>query len=316
MFGRSLIKPRHLFPNATIGIVSPASPQRDSQRLTRGIRYLESLGYRVKLGRNAQKSYGGYLAGTDQERVADIHEMFSDPSINAIFCARGGYGSSRLLSRIDFQLIKKNPKIFVGFSDVTALQLAILKKTGLVTFTGALPSVDMANGFDKYSEEWFWRALTSATPLGDIIQNRNLRVVKSGNASGPLIAGNLSVLVSLIGTPYMPSAASCVLAIEDVDEHTYRIDRMLTQLVNAGFITEISALLTGSWSQANTQRVTTPDRDVDVVIGEISEFVKGPVLSSLMYGHEPQKLTLPVGILTKVSSEGPLVTFTESATSE
>lgn len=316
MVGHSLIKPRHLSPNATIGIVSPASPQRESARLTRGIKYLESLGYRVKLGRNALKSYGGYLAGTDQERVADIHEMFSDPSINAIFCARGGYGSSRLLSLIDFQLIKKNPKIFVGFSDVTALQLAILKKTGLVTFTGALPSVDMADNFDKYSEEWFWRALTSAKPLGDINQERNLLVVKPGYASGTLIAGNLSVLVSLIGTPYMPLAASSVLAIEDVDEHTYRIDRMLTQLLNAGFIGEISALLTGSWSQVNTQRVTTPDRDVNEVIREIGEFVKGPVLSNLMYGHEPQKLTLPVGILIKVSSEGPLVTFTESATSE
>lgn len=312
----TLIKPRHLKPNATIGIVSPASPQREPARLTRGIQYLESLGYRVKLGSNALKSHGGYLAGTDAERLADLYEMFSDSSVSAIFCARGGYGSSRLLSRIDFQVIKKNPKIFVGFSDVTALQLAILKKTGLVTFTGALPSVDMADEFDKYSEEWFWRALTSAKPLGNIIQDRALSAVKAGNATGRLIAGNLSVLVSLIGTPYMPSLDSCVLALEDVDEHTYRIDRMLTHLLNAGLMTEVSALLTGSWSQANTQRGTTPNRDVDEVIHEISEYVRGPVLSNLLYGHEPKKLTLPIGILTKVSTDGPMVTFVESATSE
>jgi muramoyltetrapeptide carboxypeptidase len=312
----TVIRPRHLSPNATIGIVSPASPQREPARLTRGIHYLESLGYRVKLGRNALKSHGGYLAGKDEERVADLHEMFTDSSVSAIFCARGGYGSSRLLSLIDFQIIKENPKIFVGFSDVTALQLAILRKTGLVTFTGALPSVDMADEFDNYSEEWFWRALTSTKPLGNIIQEQALSTVKAGTAIGPLIAGNLSVLVSLIGTPYLPSLEACVLAIEDVDEHTYRIDRMLTHLLNAGHLTEVSALLTGSWSQANTQRSATPNRDVGEVIHEISEFVRGPVLANLMYGHEPQKLTLPVGILAKVSSDGPIVTFVESATSE
>ena len=117
------VKPSVLQKNATIGVISPASPQRDFSRLDRGITYLEQCGYRVELGRSARNSWGGYLAGTDEERRKDIEEMFANPKIDAIFCARGGYGTSRLLNRLDYDLIRKNPKIFVGFSDTTALHL-------------------------------------------------------------------------------------------------------------------------------------------------------------------------------------------------
>ncbi|MGA1413655.1 MAG: S66 peptidase family protein [Candidatus Kapaibacteriota bacterium] len=144
----NILKPHPLNPGAKIGIISPASPQRDPDRLRRGIAYLESKGYQIQLGKHALNSYAGYLAGTDEQRVEDIHAMFADESIDAIMCARGGYGTTRILSSLNYELIRSNPKIFVGFSDTTALQSAILKNSGLITFSGAMPSVDFADDID------------------------------------------------------------------------------------------------------------------------------------------------------------------------
>ena len=175
-----LRKPSPLPKKGTIGIVAPASPQRDNSRLERGVRYLEQLGYQVRLGDNVHQVHGGYLAGTDEERAADINSMFTDNNIDAIFCSRGGYGSARLLHLIDYAAVRKNPKVFVGFSDITALQNALLTKSGLVTFSGALPSVDMADTIDAETEEWFWRAITSTAPLGSLPTKHKLTLSPQG----------------------------------------------------------------------------------------------------------------------------------------
>jgi len=264
------------------------------------------------LGQNARKVYEGYLAGTDQERLDDIHAMFADKRVDAIFCARGGYGTTRLLASLDYDLIKRNAKIFVGFSDTTALQFAILKRTGLVTFSGAMPSVDMADGFDSLAEESLWRALTSTKPLGVVQKDAPLSVVKKGKCEGAFVAGNLSLISNLIGTPYMPSLRNAILAVEDIGEETYRIDRLLTHLVNAGVMSSISGLVTGYWTQKKWEKGMTANRDVRRVIEEIAEHVNGPVVSGLLYGHESHKLTLPIGVQAQVTTTGALK-FTESA---
>lgn len=296
--------PKRLPQKATIGIVSPASPQRDASRLERGIAYLEGLGHTVVCADHVHSMHGGYLAGTDDQRLADIHTMFSDKRIDAIFCARGGYGSARLLSKIDYALIRKNPKIFVGFSDITALQLALFRKSGLVTFSGAMPSVDMADGFDSHSEEKFWRVLTSTKPLGRLDQHPPLEVLKKGRAEGRLLGGNLSVFTSIVGTPYLPDMRNVVLALEDVAEETYRIDRMLQQLILAGLWDQLGGVVFGQWTQGNpAPGRSTPARDVTEVLRETASLCRGPVVSNFMYGHEAKKFTLPFGVLCTLSAQ-------------
>lgn len=296
-----MIYPTHLPRKAVIGVISPASPQRDPRRLDRGVAYLEKLGHHVVLGANARKSYGGYLAGTDEERLADIHAMFADKQVDAIFCARGGYGTARLIASLNYGLIRRNPKIFVGFSDTTALQLAIYKRTGLVTFLGAMPSVDMADTFDPESEEQFWRILTSTRAVGTIKQSTPMYGVKGGTAEGILLGGNLSVFTRLIGTPYMPSLAGSILALEDVGEETYRIDRMLMHCELAGIMHKVAGIAYGQFTQSPQRISNTPHRDVADVITERSVSVNGPVLSGLMFGHEAKKLTLPLGAMVRMT---------------
>lgn len=307
-----------LFPTAlkkrgTIGIISPASPQRDKSNLDNGIRYLEGLGYSVKLGKYSTSHYAGYLAGTDEQRLSDIHGMFSDPQIDAIFCSRGGYGSARLLAGLNIGLIRKNPKILVGFSDITSLQLALWNSCRLITFSGAMPSVDMANTFNAASEEQFWRVLTSRKPLGALKQPWSMNSIQGGEAEGRLLGGNLSVLCSIIGTPYMPSLRGAILALEDVGEETYRIDRMLTQLAYSTTRSRPAGIAYGFWSQDSRPRGSTPHREVLEVLAERSDITRGPILTNLMYGHEPTKLTLPFGVLTRLSSRTKRMTLLESA---
>jgi len=328
-----VIRPKSLCKNAVIGIIAPASPQRDPDRLTRGVKYLEKLGYRVKYGPHIDKRHAGYLAGTDAERLNDLHVMFADPQVDAIFCARGGYGSARLLPFIDWDLLKKNPKIFVGFSDLTSLQLAIWKKIGLVTFSGALPSVDMADEIDAETEEWFWRVLTSTSPLGPLTQSlplRRSRVVSAFDSSAigsnaiqsksssapkraPLIPANLTVLCSMLGTPWMPSLRNALLVLEDIGEDTYRLDRLFTQLRLSGTLDSLSGLAFGYFTQAGPPTTSTPHRDVQELLDEIKQSTMCPFITGLMFGHEKKKFTLPIGVHASIASRSAALILHDAA---
>lgn len=301
------IQPLPLAPGATIGIVSPASPQRDQDRLTRSISVLEGLGFRIVVGDSCTSRFGNYLAGTDELRARELERMFADPNIDAIFCARGGYGSARLLDMIDWSIIANNPKIFVGFSDITALQMAMLQRTGLVTYSGALPSVDMADGFDPLSAASFWSALSNTAPHGIIEQPEPLHIIKHGTASGMLVGGNLSVFVTLLGTSYLPPVDGCILLLEDIGEETYRIDRMLNHLRLCGVLEQIGGLIFGQWTQASVRESNTPPRDVNEVLAEYARYVKGPVLSNFMYGHVTPKMTVGMGRMVKIERASVLV---------
>jgi muramoyltetrapeptide carboxypeptidase len=182
-------------------------------RLENGIRYLEHLGYRVKLGKHAFKE-NGYLAGRDRERADDINRMFHDPKVKAIFCARGGYGTPRLLSLLDYDAIRANPKIFVGYSDITAIQLAVLRRAGLVTFSGPMVAAEMAKGIDPFTEENFWRLLTHPEPFGEMVRpaSASYEIISSGRASGPLLGGCLSLVACLVGSPYLPNMTGSIFA--------------------------------------------------------------------------------------------------------
>ena len=308
------LKPIALKKNGTIGVISPASPQRDSSRLDRGIAYLEQCGYRVELGRSVRNTWGGYLAGTDEERSSDIEEMFADSKIDAIFCARGGYGTSRLLNRLDYDIIQKNPKIFVGFSDTTALQSAIFRKTGLVTFSGAMPSVDMADTFNPLAEEWFWGILTETnfykknTIQGDRFFD--------GGAAGKLYCGNLSVMTTLFGTEFTPDWNGGILLVEDIGDDPYRIDRMLSHCENYGLWGKLKGLCFGQFTPSDTRQSSVPQRSMNEVLNEYAERAKLPSIGNILYGHQSEKITLPFGTEVMIDGTNSYLKLIESPLSE
>ncbi len=311
---RTVRKPPPLKRRATIGVISPASPQRNDEYLHRGVRYLESIGYRVKLGKHALRRYNGYLAGTDDERIEDIESMFADPKIHAIFCARGGYGTSRILQRLNYDLIAANPKIFVGFSDLTALQSAIFRKTGLVTFSGAMPSVDMRDEFDAYAEESFWNILTSTQPAGVIAQPEEIVTLRTGAARGRLLCGNLSLFASLCGTPFAPAERKALYLIEDIGEEPYKIDRLLSQMENAGVFAKAGGIAFGQFTGIPTDRSATPQPPVSTVIQEYVERLGLPALGNLLYGHQAKKLTLPFGAMARIDGSKGTLELLEAGT--
>src|SRR5881394_4667621 len=184
----TIVKPPRLRRGEVIGLISPASTPWPAEKIEKGARYLEGLGYRVKLGEHVAARHG-YFAGTDAERLNDLNAMLNDPQVNAVFAVRGGYGSPRLLPFVDYQAVRRQPKIIVGFSDITALQLALFRRTGLVTFSGPLPGVEFWRKPDPYTEEHFWRLLTSSRRVGPLPNpaGQPLRRRISGRARGRLL---------------------------------------------------------------------------------------------------------------------------------
>ena len=307
----TILKPKALKEGDTIGIISPASPQRDPERLQRGISYLEQKGFAVKLGDSALASYAGYLAGTDQERIHDLEFMFSDTSVDAIFCARGGYGTARMLPYINYDVIAAHPKIFVGFSDTTALQCAIFKKTGLITFSGAMPSVDMADSIDPFTESSLWDILMNTSEKRSIPTQDSFSI-QSGYAEGRLICGNLCLIASLCGSEYLPEFNNTILLLEDIGEEQYKIDRLLCQLNLNGILSKTNGLLFGQFTPPNNPITSVPQRDYLDILTEYSINMNKPSLANIDYGHIAKKLTLPFGINISIDADTKEIILLES----
>jgi muramoyltetrapeptide carboxypeptidase len=299
-----IIKPSRLRTGDLIGLIAPASTSSTEEKIEKGSAYLETLGYRVKQGKYIRNVHG-YLAGIDEERAADFNEMVRDKKVKAIFTLRGGYGTPRLLRMIDYRALKQNPKIIVGYSDITALQLAIFRKTGLITFSGPMAGVEMWKGIDSYTEEHFWRMLTSNKKIGllDNPSNEPLKILKHGKARGRLLGGNFSLLACLMGTLFLPKLRDSILFLEDVEEAPHRIDRMLAQLFNAGVLQNLGALVFGKFSDCYPADPKEPHLTLDEIMEEYSQKVPCPVISNFQYGHIPKKLTLPLGLETKVDTK-------------
>ncbi len=300
----NILKPAKLKKGDTVGILSPASKPKDETKIDNGIKYLESLGYRVKEGKSVRKSYG-YLAGTDEERVQDLHDMFNDKSIKAIFCTRGGYGTPRLLNKINYNIIKKNPKIFVGYSDITALQMAFFKKAGLVTFSGPMTAVEMNDKIDPFTEENFWAMVTSSAKYGVLKNpdNEKFESINTGSATGRLIGGNLSLILSTFGTPYCPLFNDSILIFEDVDEEPYRVDRYLSQLANGKVFEQMKGMIIASMTDCGPTERTQPTLTLEQVLSDYFKEIKVPVITNLVYGHISRKNTIPFGIKARIDAK-------------
>lgn len=297
------IAPPRLRRGDLIGLVSPASTPSPDEKVHKATLYLESLGYRVRHG-NHVLACDGYLAGSDTDRAEDLNAMIRDPLVKAIFATRGGYGTPRLLPLVDYKALAKSPKIISGFSDITGLEMAIHRKTRIITFSGAMPCAEMWNSPDPYTEEAFWRLLTSKSKPG-LLSNPQGNPTKMGSpgvAEGLLLGGNLALVASTLGTPYCPSFRRAVLALEDVDEYPHRLDRMFAQLRNAGILKNVAGLVLGQFTHCKPKDPAQPHLTADQVLAQTIEWTPRPSLLNLQYGHIPKKLTLPLGAMARLDA--------------
>lgn len=309
-----MIKPKALKQGDTIGIVAPSSPA-DRGRLHRATSILENLGYKVRHSSSCFEKYG-YLAAQDEKRAEDINSMFKDPTIDAIFCMRGGYGSMRILDLIDYDAIYKNPKIFMGYSDITALHIAITQKCQLVTFHGPMLTSDFAlEQFKDYTEMAMIKALTSTNPLGSIKAAPGMpkeEMIFPGSAEGIAIGGNLSLITATLGTPYEIDTWGKLLIIEELEEEPYRIDRMLTQLKLAEKLDDAAGIVLGQFTSCESK---DPENSLtlDQVFKDILVPLRKPIIKNVCFGHDIHKATIPMGVKARIDGNSNSFIVKESA---
>jgi muramoyltetrapeptide carboxypeptidase len=279
-----IIKPPGLKKGDRIGIISPAGPV-DPSLLERGIEIITSFGYEIALGTHVYQRQA-YLAGEDAARLADLHQMFLDKTVRAVFCSRGGYGSSRLLDQIDYSLIRENPKILVGYSDITALLIAIHTMTGLVTFHG--PMVGSLSRSRLHELERLFALLSGGSGIHYGLEHAHVLV--SGRAKGRLLGGNLSLICHLLGTRYFPDFSEGILFLEEKGEPLYRIDRMLSQLAMCGVFSRVSGLLTGHFHKCDEKGA------IELILKANESASKTPLVTGLPFGHGPRNMPIPLGL--------------------
>lgn len=282
----NIIKPKKLVKGDTIGIVAVSGAIKDIAAIERAKSYLEYTGYKVVLSDTVYKSHR-YMAGTDQERAKVLNDFFSNENIDAIFCARGGYGALRILDMIDYNIIKTNPKIFVGYSDITALLAMIFKKTGLITFHGAMMSGDFGKEQkSEYTENAFFKTLSGNMTE---IKAEHHRFFNGGTSKGILWGGNLSTLVSIPPLDFVPNE-NIILFLEDLNEPVYKIDKMLTQLLNIPNLrSNLKGIALGEFSDNGNEDW------LNKLLTEIAEDIKVPVCNGFKISHGYDKETLPFG---------------------
>ncbi|MEQ9301835.1 MAG: LD-carboxypeptidase [Cyclobacteriaceae bacterium] len=314
----NLIKPKALDKGDTVGLITPASAISRTA-FESSLSNLESLGFKVKHSSNMRVKKG-FLAGTDQQRIDDLHSMFEDDAVNGIVCARGGYGSGRLVTQLDYELIKRNPKVFVGYSDITALHYAIHRMTGLVTFHGPVAASSFPKNTEKYFNDIVVKGkdnvkLSSVEP-DDKDKAFDHFVINAGEAEGSLVGGNLSLMVSMLGTPYDLDFKDKIVFIEEIGESPYRVDRMLTQLLNCGKLTEAAGIALGVFKGCET-RPDDPDFGDSLSLKEVLlDRLKGigiPMAYGFPIGHIAENATLPMGIPARLDTSKFTLTILEAA---
>jgi muramoyltetrapeptide carboxypeptidase len=314
-----IVKPRALKPGDTVGLIAPSSHVFELWDLEGVAPRLAALGLECKFGRNV-RARRGYLAGTEDERLADLHAMFADPRVAAVVCLGGGYGTERLLDRIDYGLIRRNPKIFLGYSDITGLHLAFGRLARLVTFHGpvalsALPEWTLAS---------LKKALFSSEPIGAIDNPPEpdplspefpRHTVSPGRARGQTVGGNLTLISTTMGTPYEIDTKGRILLLEDTGEAPYRIDRMLVQLKLAGKLADAAGIVWGTCTDCTPSRSSF---EINLSMSELLDDLLGslgkPVLAGLVFGHTREKATIPLGVEAELDATAKTFRIVEAAT--
>ncbi|MBN2287930.1 MAG: LD-carboxypeptidase [Candidatus Glassbacteria bacterium] len=310
------IKPPRLKAGDTIGLVAPASPLLSFSDIDRAKRVLGSLGFAVAEGDHIRSRHG-FLAGEDRLRAGDLEKMFADRKVRGIFALRGGYGSARLLDLLDWELIAANPKVLLGHSDLTALLLAVYQRAGMVTFWGPLAGYDLGRTSTPFKLKWLQAVLCDSRPGLRLPQGppgRRWRTIRrAGTAEGRLVGGNLSLLCSLLGTPFEPDTAGALLFFEDVDEEPYRFDRMLGQLAMAGKLARAAGIVVGKCVNCEPQGRMRHSFRLHQVLQDRLGGLDIPVVYGTALGHEADKITLPIGIRARLDIEKGNLTLLEPA---
>ena len=310
-----MIKPKPLKENCTIGIVSP-SYWLDEKNLNKTAKFFQDIGYNIDIGNSNNLKWGPF-AGTPQKRADDLHRMFADPDIDAIMCARGGYGANRVLPLLDYDLIRKNPKIFIGYSDITAYLTSITQKTNLVTFHGPMLTT-YKKSWINYNYNLMNRVLTGENNINiEPPESLKTRILKDGTASGPLWGVNMSLLINRLGTSDALNTNGVILFLEDIDEYLYSFERMLVQMRTSGMFDQINGLIIGKLEDIRDQEVRF-GRNTDEIILDICGDLDIPIVSNFPCGHGKYQATLPISITTEINTtkkESP-ITITDSAVTE
>ena len=296
--GRVLRIPRRLPEPATFGVCALAG-RVDEQQLARAIAHFEELGHKVVVAPQTRHAWR-YFAGMDEERVEGFHALLGDDSIDAIICARGGYGISRILAKIDWNRVAASGKIFIGFSDFTAFNMAAYTCANLLTFHGPMLAVDFGGDKqDAFTEQHFWSTLThDAQRLDDIACDHGYSDLR---VDGLLWGGNLSLVTHLVGTPYFSAIDDGILYLEEIAEEPYAIERQLYQLHHAGILARQRAILLGEFTDCKPLNPVRYPYSMDEALETLRQIVPCPVLTGLPFGHVPRKVTLPFGALGTVS---------------
>lgn len=287
-------RPSALNKGDTISLIAPASPVTVEQ-LNASVKFLQDLGFIVKVGESC-RSHHGYLSGDDKTRAYDINKSFYDKEIKGVFTIRGGYGCTRILDLIDYNIIKNNPKVFIGYSDITALHVVFNQVCNLITYHGPMPSSEFIKTTDSYTLKVYLDTIYHNEPKTYILNPNNIELqsLHPGCASGKLVGGNLSVLCSMLGTKYEIDTKDKILFIEDIGEEPYKVDRMLTQLRQCNKLNDTNGIIIGKFTNCNPndkKRSLT----LEEVLSENLLSLKIPIVYNLQCGHCLPTLTLPLG---------------------
>ena len=311
-------KAKRLKAGDTIGVISPSSPSEKGSEVLRGKEMLESMGYKVVLSKNLNKTKG-FVAGTEEDRVADFHEMFRRDDVDAVFVTQGGYGTAQLIRHIDFDLVSSNPKIFTGFSDITSLHLAIQKFAKVVTFHG--PGMSRFNSEDltDYTKEYFFKAIAQEEPIGDIrLANPKkwINAIYPGVVEAPIIGGNLTLTCATLGTPFEIDTKGKILFIEELDTEPWTFDHMLSHLRNAGKLQDAVGILVGECHNCKPFE-HNPGYYVDTSLEDVLDYyikpLKVPAIYGLPLGHTDDLATLPMGVMARLDGDNKKLEILESA---
>ncbi len=295
------VRPEPLRPGSRVGLIAPASLPDDLSRIDRGIAAIEAKGFEIVRYRHFEHG-PGYLAGTDRERADELNHFLLRTDLDALFCIRGGYGCMRILPLVDFEAAREHPKLLVGYSDITALHLAFLAQAGWPGLSGPMVAIDWPEADDASTRHFLDLA---GGAYGSLLgpAGETLRGLKSGRAEGLLIGGNLSMVVRLLATPYLPNLRGAILAVEDVGEEPYRIDAYLSQLQLAGVLQDLGGLVLGGITDAH---IPPGKRSFSLqeVLDQYVDKLTCPVATGLVYGHFSPKSTLPIGVSCRLEVDG------------
>ncbi len=313
----TLLRPARLQPGQTIGLINPSGAVFERAPYEQTHERLQALGFKVREAPNLRARHG-QNAGTPQQRADDIHALFEDPQIAGLLAVTGGSGGNRVLPLLDYELIRRNPKFLGGFSDLTALINAVQAKTGLVTFHCPLGRSEWnafsVGHFRAVAMEAQAHTLRNAVQAGDDLISKEGRTstVVSGRARGPLLGGNLAVLTSLAGSPYLPNFNGAILFLEDVNEYVYRVDRMLSTLMLCGALDNLAGVVLGGFSDCNPGEGFGA-LTLDEVFDSAFKPLNVPIYRGAQFGHIKNKLTLPLGVRAEMDADAGTIRLLDAA---